>query len=288
MRPMAATRFRGALDGNGMPIALEIISVTEGVVEGTFGHDPEKIDETALEGLVGKAYAIPNRRIAQIYVANPATIAFWRSVGHSRNDFLYEAFLDELADAGGKDPYELRLQLLKDNKRLSILLNAVGELSGGWKRGPYTAADGTRRARGVAMASPFGSHTAAIAEVSIQAGEVVVHDVWEAIDPGSIVNPAIIDAQIKSAVALGLSQVLLEEAVYEKGEPVARNYDLYPILPPNRMPRVHTRIVESGEKMGGIGEPGLPAIPPAVVNAVSTLTGRRIRGMPLSRYTFGS
>jgi isoquinoline 1-oxidoreductase beta subunit len=83
-----------------------------------------------------------------------------------------------------------------------------------------------------------------------------------------------------------LSQVLLEEAVYEKGEPVARNYDLYPILPPSRMPRVHSRIIESGEKMGGIGEPGLPAIPPAVANAVSTLTGQRIRSMPLSHFTF--
>lgn len=138
------------------------------------------------------------------------------------------------------------------------------------------------------MASPFGSHAAAIAEVSIRAGEVVVHDVWEAIDPGSIVNPAIIEAQLNSAIALGVSQVLIEEAIYEQGEPVARNYDLYPILPPSRMPRVHARIVESGAAMGGIGEPGLPAIPPAVANAVSTLTGRRVRSMPLSQYRFES
>lgn len=288
MRPMAAVRFRGALDGNGMPVAIEAISICEGPAESISGHSPDKIDETAVEGLTGKAYAIPNKRIAQIYVENPTMLAYWRSVGNSMNDFLYESFLDELADKGGKDPYELRLQLLKDNARLTTLLKSAGELSGGWKRGPFTAEDGTRRARGVAMASPFGSHTAAIAEVSIQAGEVVVHDVWQAIDPGSIVNPAIIDAQIHSAAALAVSQVLLEEAVYEKGQPVARNYDLYPILPPSRMPRVHTRIVESGEKMGGIGEPGLPAVPPAVANAVSTLTGQRVRSMPLSHYTFES
>lgn len=288
MRPMAAVRFRGALDDSGMPVAIEAVSVCEGPSEGISGHNPDKIDETAVEGLTGKAYAILNKRIAQVYVENPTMLAYWRSVGNSMNDFLYESFLDEMADKGGKDPYELRLQLLKGNTRLSTLLKAVGELSGGWKRGPFTAADGTRRARGVAMASPFGSHTAAIAEVSIQSGEVVVHDVWEAIDPGSIVNPAIIDAQINSAVALAVSQVLLEEAVYEKGQPLARNYDLYPILPPSRMPRVHSRIVESGEKMGGIGEPGLPAVPPAVANAVSTLTGQRIRSMPLSHYTFQS
>ncbi|MGP4669623.1 molybdopterin cofactor-binding domain-containing protein [Agrobacterium pusense] len=288
LRPMAAVRFRGALDGNGLPVAIEAVSVTEGPTEALSGHNPDKVDETAVEGLAGKSYSVPNKRIAQLYVENPTMLSYWRSVGNSMNDFFYECFLDELADKGGKDPYELRLQLLKDNPRLTTLLKAAGEMSGGWKRGPFTAGDGSRRARGVGMASPFGSHTAAIAEVSIRSGQVVVHDVWEAIDPGSVVNPAIIDAQINSAVALGLSQVLLEEVVYEKGQPVARNYDLYPILPPDRMPRVHTRIVESGEKMGGIGEPGLPAIPPAVANAVSTLTGQRVRSMPLSHYTFES
>jgi isoquinoline 1-oxidoreductase subunit beta len=288
MRPMAAVRFKGGLDDKGMPVALEAVSICEGPSEAISGHSDEKIDPMAVEGLTGKAYAIPDRRIAQLYVENPTMLAYWRSVGNSMNDFLYESFLDELADKGGKDPYELRMQLLKDNPRLSNLLKAVGEMSGGWKRGPFTAEDGTRRARGVAMASPFGSHTAAIAEVSIKAGEVVVHDIWEAIDPGSIVNPAIVQAQIQSASALGVSQVLIEEAVYKSGVPVARNYDLYPILPPSRMPRVHARIIESGEKMGGIGEPGLPAVPPAVANAVSTLTGERVRRMPLSQYTFNS
>lgn len=204
------------------------------------------------------------------------------------NDFFYESFLDELADAGKRDPFELRLRLLRDNPRLTKLLQAAADLSGGWKRGPYEAEDGTRRARGIAMASPFGSHTAAIAEVSMRGNDVIVHDVWEAIDPGSIVNPAIIDAQINSATALGLSQLLVEEMRYERGQPVARNYDLYPILTPAGMPRVHSRIIESGEKMGGIGEPGLPAIPPAVANAVSTLTGQRVRRMPLSRLSFES
>ena len=113
-----------------------------------------------------------------------------------------------------------------------------------------------------------------------------MHDIWQAIDPGSIVNPGIIEAQVNGAVALGLSQVLLEEAVYENGIPAARNYDMYPILPPDRMPRVHVKIIESGAKMGGIGEPPLPAVPPAVANAVARLTGQRIRSMPLSRYTF--
>jgi len=286
LRPVAAVNFRGALDSDGWPVAIEAVSATEGPTEALAGKQGEKLDPTALEGLSGKSYAIPNKRIAQIYVKGPVMLGYWRSVGNSLNDFFYEAFLDELADKGGKDPFELRLHLLRDNQRLTTLLKAVGDLSGGWKRGPFVAEDGSKRARGVAMASPFGTQTAVIAEVSIENGQVKVHDIWQAIDPGSIVNPAIVEAQVNGAVSLGLSQVLLEEAVYVDGLPRARNYDLYPVLPPSRMARVHVRVIESGEKMGGIGEPPLPAVAPAVANAVATLTGQRIRSMPLSRYSF--
>ncbi|WP_426808506.1 molybdopterin cofactor-binding domain-containing protein [Pseudomonas sp. WOUb67] len=286
LRPVAVVKFRAGLDADGMPVALEAVSATEGPTEALAGKQGEKIDPTALEGLSGKSYAIANKRIAQIYVKGPVMLGYWRSVGNSLNDFFYESFLDELADKGGKDPFALRLHLLRDNPRLTNLLNAVAELSGGWKRGPFTAEDGSKRARGVAMASPFGSEAAVIAEVSIENGQVKVHDIWEAIDPGSIVNPAIIEHQVNGAVALGLSQTLVEEAVYVDGKPRARNYDLYPILPPSRMARVHVRIVESGAKMGGIGEPPLPAVAPAVANAVAQLTGQRVRSLPLSRHTF--
>lgn len=286
LRPVAVVKFRAGLDDKGLPVALEAVSATEGPTEAIAGKQGEQLDPTALEGLSGKAYAIANKRIAQVYVKGPAMLGYWRSVGNSLNDFFYEAFLDELADKGGQDPFELRLHLLRDNPRLTTLLQAVGELSGGWKRGPFTAEDGSKRARGVAMASPFGSEAAVIAEVSIDNGQVKVHDIWQAIDPGSIVNPAIIEAQVNGAVALGLSQVLLEEAVWQDGMPRARNFDMYPVLPPSRMARVHVRIIESGAKMGGIGEPPLPAVAPAVANAVARLTGQRIRSMPLSRYTF--
>ncbi|WP_232830529.1 molybdopterin cofactor-binding domain-containing protein [Oceanicella sp. SM1341] len=288
LRPMAVVQFRGALGADGMPVAIEAISATEGPTEGVYGRNPEKIDETALEGLTGKAYAVANRRIGQRYVKGPAMLAYWRSVGNSMNDFFYETFLDEMADAGGQDPYAVRAHLLRDNARLTTLLDAVVDLSGGWQRGPFTAPDGSRRARGIAMASPFGTETASIAEVSIEGGEIRVHDVWQAMDPGSIVNPAIIEAQVNSAVALGLSMSMLEEAIYEKGEPVARNYDLYPILTPDRMPRVQVRIIESGAKMGGVGEPGLPSVPPAVANAVARLTGQRPKAMPFSRMSFAT
>jgi isoquinoline 1-oxidoreductase beta subunit len=283
LRPMGAVRFRAGLDAAGLPVALDAVAVGEGPTGRWFGRQPDKVDSSAVEGIAGKVYAIANRRVGQIHVDDPAIIGFWRSVGHSMNDFFYETFFDEMADAGRQDPYELRLRLLADSRRHKNLLEAVADLSGGWKRGPFAAEDGTRRARGVAMASPFGSEVATIAEVSLRDGGVIVHDVWVAIDPGSIVNPAIIEAQVNSAVALGLSSALLEEVVYVDGMPQARNFDGYPILPPDRMPRVHVRIVESGAPMGGIGEPGLPGVPPAVVNAASVLTGQRIRSLPLSK-----
>ncbi|MFB4394725.1 MULTISPECIES: molybdopterin cofactor-binding domain-containing protein [unclassified Pseudomonas] len=286
LRPVALVKFRAGLDDKGLPVAIEAVSATEGPTEALAGKQGEKIDPTAMEGLAGKTYAIPNKRIAQIYVKGPVMLGYWRSVGNSLNDFFYEAFLDELADKGGHDPFELRLHLLRDNPRLTTLLQAVGELSGGWKRGPFTAEDGSKRARGVAMASPFGTETAVVAEVSIDNGQVKVHDIWQAIDPGSIVNPAIVEAQVNGAVALGLSQTLVEETVYVNGQPKARNYDLYPILPPARMARVHVKVVESGAKMGGIGEPPLPAVAPAVANAVARLTGQRVRSLPMSRHTF--
>lgn len=287
LRPMAAAKMRAVVGDDGLPKALEVISSCEGPTEGIQGkHNPDKLDPTALEGLTGKAYNIPNVRIAQDFVENPTMLAYWRSVGNSMNDFLYETFLDEIADNAKTDPVEMRLKLLEGNERLTTLLNEVVDLSGGWKRGPFKAEDGSMRARGVGMASPFGSQAAAIAEVSIENGKVRVHHVWEAIDPGKVVNPSIVEHQVRSAVALGLSQVLKEEAVYEKGERTSRNYDMYPILRLSEMPEVHVRAVESGAKMGGIGEPGLPAVPPAVVNAVSQLVGRRIRRMPLSRESF--
>ena len=133
------------------------------------------------------------------------------------------------------------------------------------------------------MASPFGSEVATIAEVSITGGEITVHDIWVAIDPGSIVNPAIVEAQVQSAVALGVSSALLEEVVYVNGMPQARNFDGYPILPPTRMPKVHVRIIESGTKMGGIGEPGLPGVPPVIANAVAVLNGQRLRNLPFAK-----
>jgi isoquinoline 1-oxidoreductase beta subunit len=282
-RPAALVRFRAGLDGSGMPVALEAEIVCDHLLARAMGAPGDRADRTVVEGIANKVYAVPNRRVAHVVQSYPAMVGFWRSVGHSYNDFFMECFVDELAEAGKTDPFELRRRMVANSPRHLNLLSAVAELSGGWRRGPFNALDGTRRARGVALTSPFGTEVATIAEVSVQQGRVRAHDVWVAIDPGSVVNPSTVVEQVNSAVAIGLSSALLEEVVYEHGMPRARNYDGYPILPPDQMPRVHVRIVESGAPMGGIGEPGVPGVPPAVVNALAVLTGQRVRSLPLSK-----
>ena len=284
-RPLGVARFRGTVNQDG-PQAIAVDVIGEGPT-GRWYKAPPGGDLSATEGISGKSYAIPDSRVGQIFHPNPAVIGYWRSVGHSMHDFMYECFLDEMAEAASQDPFEMRRALLTGNDRLTTLLETVGTLSGGWNPGPYAGEDGSQRARGVAMASPFGSEAAAIAEVSVEGGEVAVHQVWVAIDPGQMVNPGIIEAQVQSAVALAVSETLVEELVYENGEPTARNFDMYPILRPDQMPEVHVEIVESGAPMGGVGEPGLPAVVPAIVNAVATLTGQRIRSLPLSKHDFG-
>ncbi|SDA34771.1 isoquinoline 1-oxidoreductase, beta subunit [Methylobacterium sp. UNC378MF] len=288
LRPLSFSRFRAALDEAGQPTAIAVRTVGEGPIGRYFGMLMKTpVDPSAVEGIVEKPYAIPNRRMTFTKVAHPVNIAFWRSVGHSMNDAFYESFLDEVAQAGGQDPFALRMALLKGSARHRALLTAVAEMSGGWQRGPYRA-EGGLRARGVAMASPFGSETATIAEVSVEGGEARVHNLWIAFDPGSIVNPAIVKAQVESAAALGLSSVLFEQIVYRDGVRQSQNYDTYPILRREHMPAVHVRIVESGAPMGGVGEPGLPGVPPAILNAIAALTGQRIRALPVANTKLGA
>ncbi|WP_211847129.1 xanthine dehydrogenase family protein molybdopterin-binding subunit [Neoroseomonas eburnea] len=287
-RPLTFATFRAGLDVVGDVVALQAAGYGEGPMTRHFGAASlgnPPVDASIMEGLTGKPYRFAAKRVEFVPVPHPpgVNLGFWRSVGHSMNDFFFESFLDEIAHAANKDPFAFRMALLAHSERHRTLLNAVAELSGGWRRGPFQAPDGTRRARGVAMASPFGSEVATIAEASVKDGEVVVHDVWVAIDPGRIVNPRTIEEQVQSAVAIGLSSALAEEVLFERGEVTTRNFDTYQVMRRDRMPRVHVRIVESGAPMGGVGEPGTPGVPPAVANAVFALTGQRMRSLPFSK-----
>ena len=282
-RPLAVVKLRGGLDAAGKPTALHATAVGDGPLRRHMSQslsNPD-IDESVVEGLIDQPYQIANQRIDYVYHAIPVPIGFWRSVGNSMNAFFKECFIDELAQAAGKDPVAFRQALLTNQPRFRAVLDGVAELAGWTSTVVRTHANGERRALGVALHQSFGSLVGQVAEVSVAGNTVQVHRVWCVVDCGSVVNPDIVEAQMQSGIAFGLSAALLEEITVEKGRVVQGNFSTYPILPPERMPEVTVRIIESGAELGGIGEPGTPPIAPAVANAVSALTGKRVRKLPI-------
>ena len=155
-----------------------------------------------------------------------------------------------------------------------------------WKAQPWQDEKGVKHALGVALHESFGSIVAQVAEVTLNDGDIKVTRVWCAVDCGFAVNPAIVKMQMESGIAFGLSAALGEEIILEKGRVIQTNFDSYPILRPDQMPDVEVEIINSGEALGGIGEPGTPPIAPAVCNALFLLSGQRVRSLPLSQYTF--
>lgn len=287
-RPMTAARYRAGFDAQGKPIALHITTAGEGPMgrlNPEFLKDP-KIDESIFEGGAHQPYAIPNKRQDVITVpVKPVPIGYWRSVGNSQNCFFKESFIDEMAHAVAADPVEFRRKLLADQPRFKKVLDTAVGLAN-WKSKSWQDEAGVKHAMGVALHESFGSIIAQVAEVALDDGDIHVKKVWCAVDCGFAVNPAIVKMQMESGIAFGLSAALGEEITLEQGRVKQTNFDSYPILRPDQMPEVEVEIVNSGEPLGGIGEPGTPPIAPAVCNALFALTGQRVRKLPLSQYTF--
>ena len=182
--------------------------------------------------------------------------------------------MDELAHAAGQDPLEYRRQLLSEHPRHLGVLNLAAEKAG-WGR-PLSGG----RARGLAVHESFGSWIAQVAEVSVSGGRVRVHRVVCAVDCGVCVNPAGVRQQVEGAIAFGLSAAMHGELTFKDGRVQQSNFHDYPVLRLNEMPEVEVHIVSSSEKAGGIGEPGVPPIAPAVGNAIFAATGQRLRRLP--------
>ncbi|MGH9337872.1 MAG: molybdopterin cofactor-binding domain-containing protein, partial [Vicinamibacteria bacterium] len=203
-------------------------------------------------------------------------VLWWRSVGHTHTGFVNEAFLDEVAHLGGKDPFELRRQLLKNDPRHLAVLELAAEKAGWGTPLPQG------RARGIATRKSFESYVAEVAEVSLdENGEVRVHRVVCAVDCGITVNPWNVVAQMESAIVYALSAALYGELSLKNGRVQQSNFNDYPVLRIDRMPKVEVHIVESTENPTGVGEPGVPPLAPAVTNAIFALTGKRVRKLPV-------
>ncbi len=287
-RPMTAAKYRAGFDAQGNPIALHITAAGEGPMGRlmpAFLKHPD-IDESIFEGGSQQPYAIPNKRTDVVNVSvKPVPIGFWRSVGNSQNCFFKESFIDEMAHAVTTDPVEFRRKLLSGQPRFKKVLDTAVNMAN-WKPQAWQDKAGVKHAMGVALHESFGSIVAQIAEVSVNDGDIKVVRVWCAVDCGFAVNPAIVKMQMESGIVFGLSAAMGEEITLEKGRVTQANFDSYPMLRPDQMPDIDVEIINSGEPLGGIGEPGTPPIAPAVCNALFILSGQRVRSLPLSQYTF--
>jgi isoquinoline 1-oxidoreductase beta subunit len=260
-RPASHALLRAALDADGTPAAW---------------HMRLAGPELALEG-VQMDYAVANLREEHVEVASALPTGPWRSVGASQNAFAIECFIDELAHAAGRDPFEYRRRLLDPQPRLRGALERAAQMAD-WGR---TLPAG--RGLGIAAYRSFGSFAAMVAEAVVADGAIEVPRVWAALDCGIAVNPDAVRAQIEGAIALGLSAALMEEIRIEHGRVVQANFEDYPILRLPQMPAVEIALIESDEDPGGVGEPGVPVVAPAVANAVFAACGVRRRQLPLRR-----
>jgi len=284
-RPASCHRMRGAVDANGRPAAwFHTLASTS--IRGYW--DPTAPPERQeVGGAEQMPYAIPNVRLEYNPVSSAVPRAWWRSVENSFNGFAVESFIDELAAAAGQDPVQFRKSLLVkpanwkpkndddvDAARLRGVLELVAEKAG-WGR-PLPKGQG----RGIAAFCSFGSYFAEVAEVTVKGGDFKIDRIVAAVDCGQIVNPESVRSQTEGAIIFGLSAALKNEITIKNGAVEQTNFDGYDPIRINEAPPIEVHLVSSKEDPGGMGEPGLPPIAPAVANAIFAASGQRLRRLP--------
>ena len=269
-RPASYVKFAGALDGEGWPAAI-----TARVVCPSFGFGRGGVDATAVEGITPNPYQLPHLLVEYQRADAGIPTTYWRSVGYSQNTFFLEAFLDELAVAGGKDPLDVRRRLLAGSPRMLAALNLAASKAG-WGT-PLPAGHG----RGLSIVNNIGSFTAQVAEVSVEVGAVHVHRVVCAVDCGQVVNPAGVESQIVSGIGTGLSAALKDGITIDAGRVVQGNFNNYRVMRMTDAPIIEVYTVPSTAAPGGIGEASTPGIAPAVANAIFAATQTRVRVLPI-------
>jgi len=262
-RPAVVTRIRAALGQNGMPTAWSQVYTD---IPGPGRNDGFHIP-----------YAIANQSIRSVASPSHVRTGVWRSVAHSQHGFYIESFIDELATAAGRDPFEYRRDLLPDGSRHRRVLEIAAEKAGWGTSLPSGVG------RGIALVESFGTIVAHVVEASVgRRGVPTVHRVTAAVDCGDVCHPDTATAQVEGAIVMGLSAAIGEEITIERGAVVQKNFPDYPILSlAETPPRIEVHFVRSEGPWGGLGEPGLPPVAPALANAVFAATGRRMRVLPL-------
>ncbi len=275
-RPASLTQMSGGLDASGKPVALSLKMTSPSVTARLFPEVvKDGVDPFMTEAIL-VPYDIPNQSVGTVIHEPGLRVGYLRSVSHALNVFANESFMDELAAAAGKDPYEYRMGLLGKQPRFSNVLKLAAQKAG-WGK-PLPAG----RARGIGVMEGYDTYMAQVAEVSVKDGQIKVHRVVVAVDLGRMVNPNIVQQQLESNVVFGLTAALYGDITLKNGRVEQTNFHDYKLLRMPECPKIEMHIVQSTEKPGGIGEPGMALLSPVVANAVFALTGKRLRKMPFS------
>lgn len=262
-RPMVAAHFRGALDGD--KHLQTWVSRFTGGFSVIHGEKP--------------VYKIPHLKIDRVDTKLPVRTGSLRSVEYSYQGFFIESFVDELAHAGGRDPFEFRRELLVDLPRHRQVLERVAAMSG------WNEALPANHGRGIALVEAFGTLMAQVAEVEVAAdGSVKVHRICAAVDCGQVINPDGARAQIEGGIIFGLSAALYGEITIDKGAVVETSFTDYRVIKLDETPIIDIAFIESDAPLGGLGEPGVPPVAPALANAIFAATGKRIRDLPIKNH----
>jgi isoquinoline 1-oxidoreductase beta subunit len=282
-RPASLMRFKAGLDANGKVDALHIRVSAPSILATLLKLPlPKGVDGQAVACFNDHPYAIPNTLVDYAQRNTNVPVGFWRTVGHSQNPFGRECFIDECALAAGKDPVAYRLDMLPNNetsKRDRAILEAVTKAAGWGSQLPAGVF------RGVAETEGYGSWTACVCEVSVNArNEVKIHRVVIGIDPGYAVNPDNIVAQFQGSVVHGLTAIFWGENTIKEGRVEQSNFHDYRMMRLNEMPKVEVVIAPTGGFWGGVGEPAQAPLAPALANAISAAMGKRIRSLPLKNH----
>ena len=281
-RPAAVASARARLGDDGLPQAFDmriaVPSVVKSVVSRSFPRfAPGGPDMTAAEGAANQPYRIDGYRVSALDVDLPIPVGFWRSVGNSYNGFFHECFLDEIAEAGGRDPLDLRLALMADYPVATAVMTRLKDLSG-W--GAPVAAG---KARGIAFTLSFGGWVGTVVDVADTPSGIAMEKVFMVADLGLALDPGIIRDQLVSGAIYGFSQAIGEEITFADGAVEQSNFHDHDALRMRQAPVFETAILENAPLMGGAGEIGTPPAIAALANAVSRLTGQRVRRLPMSK-----
>ena len=278
-RPQGACSFTAGLDANGMPQGWRIHFAVGSIMRSLGLSKVENgIEPYATEGLANNPYLVPATRVECSLKNTHIEVGFWRSVGASQNAFWIESFMDEMAAAGGHDPYQFRRTLLKGNQEWLAVLDKAAEM-GDWGK-PLPPG----KARGIAIHMCYNTIAAEVVEITMDKirGNFSVDRVTVAVDPGHVVNALGVQEQMEGGVIFALSAALYGKITVKNGVVEQGNFDSYRVVRYAQAPRIDVHVVPSkGKRWGGCGEPGAAPLTPALCNAIFSATGKRIRSLPI-------